>query len=231
MHTLPLPHLPGARAEIVTPHPLDESSSPRSLFSPLALLPVQTHSTDVRIVSPADINSLFEADALITFTPSLPIGVVTADCVPIVICAPDIQAVAAIHAGWKGTIGGIVHRVIDMLCHRGADPAQMHVAFGPSITPDHYEVSPDLAARFIDEGFSGSVTWTAGPDPRPRIDLQDVNIRRLTSLGVPLSHIHPSRYSTFASTSPDGTPLFPSYRRDSATPSRLLTRITLLPDV
>ncbi|MDE6268298.1 MAG: polyphenol oxidase family protein, partial [Muribaculaceae bacterium] len=209
MHPLPLPDLPGARAEIVTPYPLDESSTPRVLFSPLALLPVQTHSTDVRIVTPDDRSSLIEADAFITFTPTFPIGVVTADCVPIVISAPDIQAVAAIHAGWKGTIGGIVDRVIDLLCRNGADPAQMHVAFGPSITPDNYEVSPDLAARFIQAGFPESVTWTDNPDPRPRIDLQDVNIRRLTRLGVSLPRIHPSPYSTFTSARPDGTPLFP----------------------
>ena len=74
-------------------------------FSHAVLLPVQTHSCTVAEVdSPCP---LPDTDAIITRTPGLRIGVRTADCVPLLLHAPDIRAVAAIHAGWKGTLGNI----------------------------------------------------------------------------------------------------------------------------
>ena len=83
------------------------------------VLPKQTHSLNVAIVS--DGNEILEdTDAIITGTPGLSIGVRTADCVPVILYAEDIKAVAAVHAGWKGTLGGIVDVVVDRLADMGS---------------------------------------------------------------------------------------------------------------
>ena len=82
-------------------------------------------------------------------TPGLPIGVRTADCVPVILYAEDIKAVAAVHAGWKGTLGGIVDVVVDRLADMGSDPRNIHATFGISICGNCYEVDNDLGERSV----------------------------------------------------------------------------------
>ena len=136
------------------------------------LLPQQTHTVNATWVTPdlrpeyisLEPSPLFpDTDALITDMPGLTIGVRTADCVPILLYAADIKAVAAIHAGWKGTLHGIVDNVIDQLTARGSHPSKIHACFGPSICPQCYEVDPSLAQQFIDAGIDVINTGTVCP--------------------------------------------------------------------
>lgn len=177
------------------------------------LKPVQTHSCNVAVIpAVGEMPSVDGTDALISFRPGLRIGVRTADCVPILLYAPDLGAVAAVHAGWKGSLGGITERTIKRLKDSGADPAKMVAAFGPSICGDCYEVSEELAQQFTEAGFADCL-------PRFRhIDLQAVNRQRLISAGLSPENIFISDICTLE------TLRLPSWRRHH-TDTRLLTWI------
>lgn len=194
----------------------------------LAHTPRQVHSTRVCVIDSDSRNDHPEGDALVTFRRHTPIGVVTADCVPILIYAPDVEAVAAIHAGWRGTIGRIVDTTVEVLKAHGASPSEMSVIFGPSILAPHYEVSPELADDFTAAGFGDFVCRPGPAGSRPHLDLQGVNARLLLDRGVRPENIRLSDRSTFDFRDTDGRFRYPSYRRDRGTSLRLLTAIELL---
>lgn len=190
-------------------------------------IPDQTHSCNVAI---ADRYQRFfaDTDALLTFERDVPVGVKTADCVPILIYAPDRQGVGAIHAGWKGTLGGIVDNVMDVLELKEADPSLLRVAFGPSISKSVYEVDKGLADRFIEAGFGGYVSFPGGIEGKPHIDLQGVNMERFIRRGVKRENISLHSGCSYASKMSDGSPLYVSHRRSGGAPARMLTSIMLL---
>ncbi len=179
------------------------------------VIPVQTHSCNVAVIkSDGVVPNLENTDAIISLAPGLNIGVRTADCVPVLLHAPDIRAVAAIHAGWKGTIGGIVTFTIAKLQELGADPARIEAAFGPSICGKCYEVNLAMIELFRNAGYEKAIIGER------HLDLQNVNRIRLLKSGVREENIHPSPICTFE------TDALPSWRR-SASDSRLLTYIRL----
>lgn len=196
-------------------------------FGSIALSPFQTHSINVKVVDSEDDFNIGDTDALVTFRENVTIGVRTADCVPILLYAEDVRGVGAVHAGWKGTLGGILEKTLDIFEDRGADMSKLKVAFGPSISSKYYEVSKELAERFIEAGFDESVSWPEGAGGKPHIDLQGVNIERLKHRGVLESNIEPSVFCTYESKNDNGEYIFPSYRRDAATPERLLTCVMM----
>lgn len=193
------------------------------IYKKHALTPTQTHSLNVAIAEGWD-ESFPDTDALITFKRDLPIGVVTADCVPILIYAPDVEGVAAVHAGWKGSLGGIVDRVVDLMADHGAEIGKMKVAFGPSISKENYEVDETLADKFREAGYKDCISYPNGSSSRPHLDLQGVNISRLLSKGVKPENISPSDKCTYSSVDAEKAPL-QSYRRDGVAAGRNLTMI------
>lgn len=186
------------------------------------VLPQQTHTSRFGILT--GINQTFpETDALVTRLEGVAIGIRTADCIPLVAYAPDIRMIAAIHAGWRGTIAGIAPRTLGHLIDRGADPTRLQVRFGPGICGDCYEVSPELAARFSDAGFGECVHGR-------NLDLIAANILSLLRLGIPRENIVPPSLCTRHSEiyTPDGHHLYlPSWRRVSGLPDRLVTWIRM----
>ena len=90
-----------------------------------------------------------KADAVITNQKNLPIGVLTADCVPILICDDRLKLVAAIHAGWKGAYKDIISKVIQFMIKKGSDPKNVTAAVGPAISLKNYEVKGDFKKKFI----------------------------------------------------------------------------------
>ena len=192
-----------------------------------ANIPEQIHSCNVSV---ADRYTRYYAgaDALLTFEPDVPVGVKTADCVPILIYAPDRQCVGAIHAGWKGTLGGIVDNVMDVLEEREIDPTQLRVAFGPSISKKVYEVDEELAGSFIEAGFEEYVSYPYGEKGKPHIDLQGVNLERFLRRGVMRENISLHEGCSFESKAKDGTPKYASHRRSGGAPARMLTCIMML---
>ena len=91
----------------------------------------------------------FKGDALVTNKLNLPIGVLTADCVPILIFDQKTMMIAAIHAGWKGAYKGIVERVIKFMFKKGSSPDNITAAIGPCISIKSYEVKQDFIKKFI----------------------------------------------------------------------------------
>lgn len=210
-------------------NPENEKMDLMWLYRMWATIPDQTHSCNVAI---ADGFRRYypDTDALITFERDVPIGIKTADCVPILLYAPDKQGIAAIHAGWKGSLGGIVENVMDVLEEKGVDPVQLKVAFGPSISKDVYEVSKELAEGFIDAGFGAYVYSPKESKEKPHIDLQGVNMERFLRRGVIPENIKLHSGCSFSSRYEDGTPLYVSHRRSGGAPARMLICIMLMSD-
>lgn len=208
---------------------MDEVIDFRSSYRKFAVIPHQTHSLNVKVVSERD-EWPEDTDALITFERDLPIGIVTADCVPIVVYAPDVKGIGAIHAGWKGTLGGIVDNALDVLQERGADLAQLIVIFGPSISKERYEVDTELTERFIEAGFKDYVAYPkdeSGAVSKPHIDLQGVNMERFLRRRVKSENIYLHPGCSFDSKRKDGRYAYPSHRRSHGAPGRMLTYISL----
>ena len=90
-----------------------------------------------------------KADAVITNQKHLPIGILTADCVPILICDERKNLIAAIHAGWKGAYKDIISKVINFMIKKGSNPRNITAAIGPAISVTNYEVKKDLKRKFI----------------------------------------------------------------------------------
>ncbi len=94
-------------------------------------------------------NNKFEGDALITDKKNIPIGVLTADCAPILIHDKNKKMIAAIHAGWKGAYKGIVKNVIKFMIKKGCTPQDMTAVIGPCIARKNYEVKNDFVKKFL----------------------------------------------------------------------------------
>jgi YfiH family protein len=119
-----------------------------------------------------------DGDALISRESGVVVGVKTADCVPILLVDPVTRAVAAVHAGWRGTVENIVGNTVRALQDKfGVQPADILAAIGPSIGPCCYEVGPEVAVRF---GFQTG----AGGTGKTQLDLPAVNERQLRETGV-----------------------------------------------
>jgi hypothetical protein len=159
-----------------------------------------------------------QADIAVTDDASLALSVRVADCVPILLADRHRGAVAAIHAGWKGTAEGAVIVAIRSLEARfGTAPADIVAAVGPSIGPCCYEFGADLAGQF--SAHPEASTWFSARD-RPHLDLWRATHDQLLRAGVPESQIHVAALCTF-----DHPALFHSYRRDGKQAGRLVAAI------
>jgi YfiH family protein len=141
-----------------------------ALIDPLATVK-QIHSSEC-IEARGRTGILGEADALLENTAGHAVAVKTADCIPILLVDPLTRAVAAVHAGWRGTVARIGPKAIDKMRERfGSRPADLLAAIGPGIGECCYEVGPEVAAHFGREG-------------RVHIDLAEENRRQLAEAGV-----------------------------------------------
>lgn len=112
----------------------------------------QAHTDTVSIASePWTAESPPEADAIVTSTPGLAVGVLAADCTPVLMADPDARVVGAVHAGWRGALGGIVDAAIREMVALGADPANIRAAIGPTISAEVYEVGDEFKRAFLDQ--------------------------------------------------------------------------------
>ena len=160
-------------------------------------MPRQVHSDRVVVLDEAMLASaLPEADAVITCLEGQWIGVRTADCVPVLLVDPVRRVVAAVHAGWRGTVahiaGQTVRRMVDELGCRAGD---IRAAIGPSIGPEAFEVGEEVAEAFVTAGRGDCIVrqlWGPSgwqPLSRPHIDLWQSNVMDLLDEGVELEHI------------------------------------------
>ena len=125
-----------------------------------------------------------EGDAVVTATPGLVCGALSADCAPVLLVDPQARIVAAAHAGWRGALSGIVARTAEMMVAKGADTRRMVAAVGPCIGPSSYEVGPEFRQSFIDvePGFDRFFVET--PGAKARFDLPAFVLDRIAQAGV-----------------------------------------------
>lgn len=165
----------------------------------------QVHGIDcAHVRSPQQ--SCGQVDGLYSQEKGIPIGIATADCVPLLFTHRKGQMVAAVHAGWRGTRAHITSQLLKNLKSLGQDPQDWVVAIGPAIGPCCYEVSEELAAEFEQE-FSALGKGVAVPEFR-KLDLPGIHQAELRQLGF--AEVDLLRYCTRCSSNP----AFHSYRRD-----------------
>jgi len=142
--------------------------------------------------------ALPDADALVTATPGLLLGVLVADCAPILLADPVSRAVAAVHAGWRGTAEDVAGRTVRaMAAAFGTRPGDLRAVIGPSIGPAHFEVGPEVVAAFdaaLGPDASGLVR--PGRGDRAFVDLPEANRLLLRRAGLDPGRIQVDRTST-----------------------------------
>lgn len=150
----------------------------------------QVHGNTILRVSRAAEKQAGVGDGLMTDAPNLCVGVMAADCVPILFVEPIRKIAAAVHAGWRGTAAGIAPRAVTRIYETyNVDPAALHVAMGPSIGPCCYEVGPEVEAQ-IAATWHNELTNAWKPDgAKGRLDLRALNEAQLIGAGVPRSSI------------------------------------------
>ena len=188
----------------------------------LALLD-QVHGDRVVEIRPGEpgITGHGEADASWTRAPNTALGIGIADCLPILLAAPDIVAVGAAHAGWRGAELRIGAKLVKVLAGQGADPLQMKAVLGPCIRRCCDQVSPDLAGRFED-AFGPQVVDRSRP--KPHLDLAVASRLALREAGLAEAAID----DTGLCTACDAQRFF-SHRRDQGRTGRMLAFIALRP--
>ena len=126
----------------------------------------QVHSADVVIAGTiVDRDALPKADALVTKTRGLAIGVLTADCCPVLFADPDAKIVGAAHAGWKGAIGGVLEATISAMESLGARRQSIVAAIGPTISQPSYEVGPEFQEAFVKDDGQNNRFFMRGAAP------------------------------------------------------------------
>lgn len=126
-----------------------------------------------------------KADAMATRTPGIILGVLTADCTPVLLADAGAGVVAAAHAGWQGALAGIIESTVALMERLGAGRAAIQAAIGPTIAPASYEVDSDFEGRFLAEDKAFATFFTPGRDAAHRqFDLPAFVHAQLESAGV-----------------------------------------------
>lgn len=158
-----------------------------------------------------------EADGLATAAAGVVLGVLTADCLPVVLAAPGGEAVALAHAGWRGTLEGVVAEAVREICRvSGAAPADLAAALGPAIGPCCYQVGDEVRAAFVERWGRSHARRSFGVGRR--LDLQAANRIQLREAGVRARAIETVPLCTSCRAD-----LFFSHRRDGRRTGRMLS--------
>jgi YfiH family protein len=151
------------------------------------------------------------ADAIVTATPGIALGVLTADCAPVLFADSQARVVAAAHAGWRGAIGGVIEATLAAMEGLGARRERIEAAVGPCILQPNYEVGPEFEREFLARD-PGSAPFFARPHSNPQgrahFDLAGYVLHRLQRAGLAPVDAASCTYA--------GTEDFFSYRRSQA---------------
>jgi YfiH family protein len=180
----------------------------------------QVHGADVRMIVPGDDRLAVvqeNADALVAHDPSTAVGVRTADCVPILLHEANTHVVAAVHAGWRGVVGGVVQSALAHLAIRARGSRGIAAAIGPCIGPCCFEVGEEVATALSDAA-PGDERVVLRDRPKPHVDLRRAVRLQLQALGVHDVEDVPG------CTRCDAEKFF-SHRRDGARSGRLIAAI------
>lgn len=167
----------------------------------------QVHSADaVYVAEPWPNDSRPRADAMVTDRPGLLLGILTADCAPVLLADREAGVAGAAHAGWRGALAGVTDSVIAAMERIGARRERIRAAIGPCIAQASYEVDEAFRENFLGADPVNGRFLTGQPGERPHFDLEAYVEAQLNSAGV--ARVEPLRLDTYAD---DGR--FYSYRR------------------
>jgi len=145
----------------------------------------QIHSADVVIAYeawPQDRRP--RADGIVTDRPNLLLGILTADCAPVLFAAHQAVVVGAAHAGWRGALAGVTDATIEAMEQLGARRDHIHAAVGPCIAQPSYEVDEAFRARFLHADGENERFFVTGPAGKPQFDLEAYVVHRLIAAGI-----------------------------------------------
>ena len=181
----------------------------------------QVHGNSVFFADSAAGQKLAEADSVVTRQKGVGVGIVTADCVPVLLCFPDSGCVCAVHAGWRGTFLCAVGNCLGAVCEKYALRPQDAVAvIGPAIGICCYEVRDDVASQFVSR-FGNCVDWLREKsDGKFLLDLAELNRIELSDAGV--SEIETMNICTCCHD-------LPSYRRDGSGTDKMISFVGISP--
>jgi YfiH family protein len=175
----------------------------------------QVHGAACLVADGHPAGQIGEADALVTTRRGVPLAVFTADCLAVVVAEPERGILAVAHAGWRGTVAGILGRLVQTLAERFAvRPERLRAAIGPSIGPCCYEVDEPVVGP-LRAAFPGDWDrWVAAAGPAGKwwLDLWRANTDQLVAAGVPAGAIANPRLCTACRRD-----LFFSYRKEGPT--------------
>lgn len=176
--------------------------SPEGIFAPFQIHEAEVGYLDTRFLSltpEGQKDEMNGKDALITDVPGVCVAVSTADCVPVLVYAPDKKVVAAIHAGWRGTVKQIVAKTVGcMIARYGCDPSRMLAGIAPSISRESFEVGDEVAEAFQATGVDMTrIMERNARTGKPHIDLWEANRIQLLEVGLLPEHIEISGICTY----------------------------------
>jgi YfiH family protein len=146
------------------------------------------------------------ADAMVTATPGIALGILTADCQPVLFADPIAGVIGAAHAGWRGVKDGVLEATLDAMEALGATRANVTAVIGPCISQAAYEVGPEFMESFVDDHPQNARFFTGGKGDRVLFDLPAFGLTKLRAAGV--AHAEWTRHCTYS----DAERFF-SYRR------------------
>lgn len=185
----------------------------RSKLREAALLPrepawlKQVHGFAVADLDAIDSSASIVADAAVASLPGRICAVMTADCLPVLLCAADGSAVAAVHAGWRGLASGVIEAAVQALRAKVPAGASIHAWLGPAISRGHFEVGDEVREAFLQKDPAAASAFTANASGRWQCDLYALARQRLQ--GRQVTSIRGGQFCTYADES-----RFYSHRRD-----------------
>jgi YfiH family protein len=186
----------------------------------------QMHGDQIVEVKDKKLKEAGEADGMITVEPDIFLAVLTADCVPLLFLAPEQNLVAAVHAGWRGTLAGIAEKMVRLFENQyGVAAADLEVALGPSIGPCCYEVKDDVAGPLMKKWGKLMTPSIVVKEGKSFLNLRRLNRDILRESGVPGNHLY--QVGPCTSCAADE---FYSYRRERAETGRQMSFIGWLAD-
>jgi YfiH family protein len=151
----------------------------------------QVHGAKVREVVEAGVYRGY--DAMVTRRPGLLLCISAADCAAVLLADAEARVVGACHAGWRGTVAGVVGRTVAAMTRLGAAPSRLRAYVGPCISAEHFEVGPEVARQFA----PAFVRQLPGQE-KPRVDLKAAIAAQLEEAGLAPERVEVSPHCTFA---------------------------------
>ncbi len=177
----------------------------------------QVHGTHVHVV---DTPGLYEgSDALVTRTPDVVLGITAADCAVVLLADPTRGVIGACHAGWRGTVGGIVQKTVAAMEDLGARRSAIRAFISPCISVSHFEVGPEVARQ-----FPPAHVHYFPARPRPHVDLKGTLNDQLLEAGLSPASIEVAPQCTV-----EHNELFYSHRAEQGVCGRMMGAIMMLP--